>query len=392
MSEKEKMSPETKLKIILAIVGISFIQGLQFSTSPVLVQIQKHFPEVDVSFVQMLVTAPAFVSMFFALFSGVLVLKFRKKSMLMFAALLSGIVGLIPFASDSFWLLFACRTLYGVSLGIATALNTAVVAEWFEGQERVQVMGIQAAAVGAGMVIVTTLGGALGAGDFHRSYFINLLGFVCFALIAMMLPDSPKPQSSGKRGEKVRLNGRVFEVSFWCFLEYIFLITFTTNISMHLSGALKGNAGVSGLLTGIFSGSQIVIGLLLGVVTKVTKKYALPAAMLSFSLGAVLLVLFPSNVAMLAIGAIFCGFSQGIFVPTGMVEVSNAVAPIAAALASGCFTCGSNLGQTVSPMILNNLSKLIFGSWTTSHVYTIAAIGMTIAAVIVAIRISMRKS
>lgn len=391
MAERAVLDSKKKLKIILAIVGISFIQGLQFCVSPVLVQIQEHFSDVDVSFVQMLVTAPSFIAMFFALFSGVLVLKFSKKSMLMFAALLSGIVGLIPFLADSFWLLFVCRVLYGVSLGIATALNTAVVAEWFEGPERVRVMGIQAASVGAGMVIVTTLGGALGSGNFRGSYFINLLGFVCFALIATMLPNSPKTASANGNNEKVRLNGRVFEVSFWCFLEYLFLITFTTNISMHLAGAIEGSSSVSGLLTGIFSGSQIVIGLLLGAVTKITKKYTLPAAMLSFSLGTILLVAFPSNTVMLAIGAIFCGFSQGIFVPTGMVEVSNAVPPIAAALASGCFTCGSNLGQTVSPFILNSLSKVIFGSRTTGHVYTIAGIGMAIVAVIIAIRIALRK-
>lgn len=381
------MDSKKKLRIILAIVGISFIQGLQFSTSPVLVQIQEHYPDVNVSFVQMLVTAPSLIAMFIALFSGILVLKFSKKSMLLFAALLSGIVGFVPFLADSFWLLFICRVLYGASLGIATALNTAVVAEWFEGQERVQVMGIQAASVGAGMVIVTTVGGALGRSDFRMSYFINIIGFICFALIAVMLPASPKQKAQNNSGEKIRLNGHVFEVSFWCLLEYMFLITFTTNISMHLAGALKGNSGVSGTLTGIFSGSQIVIGLLLGAVTKVAKRYTLPAAMLSFSLGTILLVLFPSNAIMLAIGAVFCGFSQGIFVPTGMVEVSNSVAPIATALASGVFTCGSNLGQTISPITLNSLSKLIFGSQTTSHVYTIAGIGMALAAVLVIFRI-----
>ena len=399
------MNPAKKLRIIFSIVGISFIQGLQFSVSPVLDKISAHFPEVDVSLVQMLITAPSFVAMIFALLSGVLVLKFSKKSLLIVAGLLAGISGFVPFLADSFWLLFVCRAVYGISLGIATALNTAVVAEWFTGPERTQVMGIQAASVGAGMVVVTTVGGLLGAHHFTTSYLINIIGFLSFAVIAAMLVNKARcsaviaamlPASEHakeeKKTEKIRLNGRVFEVSLLGFFEYLFLITFTTNISMHLAGALKGSSSASGTLAGIFSGAQIVIGLLLGVVSRVAKKYTLPVAMFSFAVGAGILVAFPGNFAMLAIGAVFCGFSQGIFIPTGMVEVSNAVPPIAAALASGCFTCFTNFGQTVSPFVLNTASRGIFGEVTTSHVYMLSAVGVAIAGLAAVMRIRFRNS
>lgn len=122
------------------------------------------------------------------------------------------------------------------------------------------------------------------------------------------------------------------------------------------------------------------------------KKYTLPVAMFSFAVGAGILVAFPGNFAMLAVGAVFCGFSQGIFIPTGMVEVSNAVPPIAAALASGCFTCFTNFGQTVSPFVLNTASRGIFGEVTTSHVYMLSAVGVAIAGLAAVIRIRFRKS
>ena len=75
------------------------------------------------------------------------------------------------------------------------------------------------------------------------------------------------------------------------------------------------------------------------MVTKITKKYTLPVAMLSFSIGGLLLILFPSNLIMLMAGAVFCGFSQGIFIPQAMVDVAGAVKPVATAMASACFTC-----------------------------------------------------
>jgi len=369
-----------KTKIILAIVAISFIQGLQYCVSPVLGQIQSHYPDVSVSLVQMLITAPALLSMIVAVISGGLVVKISKKKLLLFAALVAGITGFLPYLADSFWLLFLSRTLYGIALGLACTLNTAVVAEFFEGDERVSVMGIQAASIGVGMVIITTAGGKLGSLGFTYSYLTNIIGFLSLIVLFVMLPETGVSKVTNT--EKIRLNKRVFQVAFLGFLEFLFLITFTTNIAMHLSGRLAGDSAVSGILTGVFSGSQIVMGLVLGYVTKVTRKATLPAAMMSFVIGAVLLILFPSNLPVLLAASVFCGFSQGMFIPQAMVDVANAVKPVATAMASACFTCAMCFGQLVSPSVLNTISKFIYGTVSTTNVYTIAAVGMAVSAVI----------
>lgn len=374
------MSKSKKLQIIIAIVAISFIQGLQYCVSPVLGQIQNHFPEVSVSLVQMLITAPALLSMIVSLVSGGLVVKISKKKLLVFAGFVAGITGFLPLISDSFSLLFISRTFYGVALGLACTLNTAVVAEFFEGEERVSVMGIQAASIGAGMVVITTLGGKLGVLGFEKSYFVNVIGFVSMLVIAFLLPDTGKTKVTST--EKIQLTPRVFEISGLGALEFLFLITFTTNIAMHLSGALEGNTAISGTLTGIFSGSQIVMGLILGFVTKITKKYTLPIAMLNFAVGGLILIFFPDNYILLMIAAVFCGFSQGMFIPQAMVDVSNAVKPVATAMAAACFSCAMCIGQLFSPTILNGISKLLFGSVSTTHVYQIATVGITISAIL----------
>ena len=377
------MSKAEKTKIIISIVCISFIQGLQYCVSPVLGQIGEHYPDVDISMVQMLITAPALLSMAVALFSGWLVVKISKKKLLVFAGCFAGILGFLPFLADNFWLLFFCRTLYGVAMGLATALNVAVVADFFEGDERVQVMGIQAASVGAGMVVVTTVGGMLGSAGFRGAYFINIIGFIAMLLLMICLPDTGTVKVSAT--EKISLTKKVFQVSFFGMLEFFFLITFTTNIAMHLAGSIAGSSAASGMLTGIFSGAQIVIGLVLGVVAKLTKKLTLPVAMFLFSLGAVILLLFPGNFVMLSVGAVLCGFSQGIFIPTAMVEVSNAVQPQSVAMASATFTCAMCLGQLISPTILNSAAKILLGGVTTGNVYLLAAVGMAISGVCMAI-------
>ena len=374
------MSKAKKFKIIVAIVCISFIQGMQYSVSPILGQISEHFPDVSVSLVQMLITGPALLSILVSITSGVLVLKISKKKLLLIGSMIAGITGFLPFLADSFWLLFASRMVFGIGLGIATTMNVAVVAEFFEGDERTQVMGIQAASVGAGMVVITTLGGMLGSRNFTTSYFINVIGFIAFILLAVCLPDTGVAKETAS--EKIRLNKRVFTIDLFGALEFLFLITFTTNIAMHISGSLAGNTAVSGNLTGIFSGTQIVIGLVLGVITKKTGKLTLPIAMFSFVLGGILLIAFPSSFPMLAVGAVLCGISQGMFVPTAVTEISNSVPQVATAMASASFTCAMNIGQLVSPYVLNTVAGTALGETTTGNVYIIATVGMLISAVL----------
>lgn len=374
------MRKAKKIKIIISIAAISFIQGLQYCVSPVLGQIQERYPKVDVSLIQMLITAPALLSMAVAVLSGWLVVKISKKKLLVFGSFVAGVMGFLPFLSDSFGLLFVSRTLYGVGLGLATALNTAVVAEFFEGDERVSVMGIQAASVGAGMVTVTTAAGFLGTGGYKNAYLINIIGFISMLLIFCCLPETGKAKVTNT--EKIRMNRKVLQTAVLGMIEFLFLITFTTNIAMHLSGKLAGDTAVSGNLTGIFSGVQIAAGLIFRRVTKITKQYTLPVAMMSFSIGALLILLFPSEYILLIFGAAFCGFSQGIFIPQAMLDVAGAVKPVATAMASACFTCAICFGQVISPTVLNSVSKVIFGNVTTENVYKIAVVGMTAAAVI----------
>lgn len=360
------------LRIYITIACISILQALQFGPSPVLKQIGDHFPEVNTSLVKMLVTGPSLIGMFCALACGVMVTKISKKNLLLICGAGAAVTGLIPLAVDNFYVLFACRLIYGFVLGFATALNTAVVAEWFEGEARVKAMGFQGATVGAAMALTTAGAGFLGSSVFSNSYLINLLAVVSFVLILICLPETGKAVPT--EGNKVSINVRVLLIGLLGLLEYIFLISFSTNISMHLSGSLAGNASVSGNLTSIFSMIQIVLGLVLGYITRITKKATISVAMISFGIGALVLVAFPGSFPMLCVGALLCGFSQGVFMPTAMVEAANAVPPIAAAMASGVLTCGTCIGQLISPVLLDSVSKAVYGETTTKGVYTVAAI------------------
>lgn len=364
-----------KEKILLVIVAISMIQSLQFSLSPVLQSIRAYYTDADVSMVQGLVTASSITAVMFALLSGFMVRRITKKQLLIIASLVSFAAGFLPLLADSFPLLYGSRIFFGVAQGLAMALNTAVVADFFEGRARITAMGVQGAAAGGCAMLVMVISGWLGAYGFKISYRVHLFGLLSLLVMITCLPETGVVRAA--EGVKARLNSKIFLLALFGFLEFLFLMTFTTNIAMHLSGSLQGDTRVAGILTGIFSGSQILIGLLLPYITGITKRFTIPCAILAYAAGCVFLIWFPASVFPLAVGAVLCGYSQAVFMPSAMVEVSNAVDKSLVALATAVFSSAVFVGETFSPAVSNGISQMLFHTMTTGGVFTASAIGMT---------------
>lgn len=365
-----------KARVVATVFAIALINGLQHSLSPVLSSVHAYYPGVDVSLIQMLVTVPTLMAVVVALLTGWLALYISKKKIFLFAALVAGVTGLVPLLSDSFWTLFLFRALYGVALGIVVSLVTALVADFFDGEERVQVMGVQGASVGAGMVLVTTLAGIVGRTDFHNTYYLSILGFVAFIAILLLLPEVPVKRAEGGEKKRIRLNAEVWRMAAFLFAEGFFIIVYTTNLSMHLAGALKGDTAVAGMITGVFSAAQILMGVLLGRISRITGRYTLPVAMFALAAGYLLLVFFPGNLPILLVSAVFCGYSQSVYCAKAMAEVTTVVDQDSTPMASSLMTCALCLSQFVSPVVIGGVSRLFFGEVTTTGAYLLGSIGI----------------
>lgn len=368
------MDIKSKLNIKAVIIFISISQGLQFSISPVLKQIQKSYPYVDVSNIQMLVTMPSLLAAIMALLSGWLVMKFSKKVLLIIACLIAGISGLVPLLHSSFLLLVGSRMVFGIGAGILSALNVTVVADYFRGKERVSAMGLQSASIGAGILLITSIAGVIGLNDFRNAYFIHIIAIIAMVVIWACLPKLVHQKAV--KAKKIYLNKKVYLIALMNFVELMFVMSFSTNIAMHLSGDLSGSSSIAGLLIGTFSGVQIIVGLTLSSIVKYMKHNTLFVAMFSFAIGAMILVLFSDNFYMLMIGAVCCGMSQGIFLPQAFNMATNVVKAEAVTMASAAVIVGGHLGQMVSPFILNGISQQIFGHISTTNVYKIGAFVM----------------
>ena len=380
-----------KWKIKAAVVLMSLCQGLQYTVTPVLNQISGYYESVPTGIIQTLVTAPALASMVMALMSGWLVTRISKKKLILSGCFVMGAMGLLPLLCDRFWVLFVARIMLGIGMGLIMALSTAVIAEHFEGRERTAAMGIQGASVGAGVLLASSLAGMVGRMDFHAIYHIHLLAFAEMAGLAFLLPETGKTQL--QTNEKLKINGRVLALCGLTFLESVFFSAFTTNIALHLVGDEGAVTARAGQLTAVFSVTQILSGMALGLVSTKTKKFTLPLGVLQCALGSLMLMLSATNPVLLVLGSVFFGISQGLFVPRAMFEVSEMVSSASVALASACLTLAINIGQFLSPTMLNFVASSVLGHGGTRGVFESVAIsGFTVALVSTALPIILKSN
>lgn len=363
-----------KTKIRIGVVVMSLLTGSYYCIAPVLGSISEAFPEVSTSNVQMLVTVPNLLSMVIGVIAGWLVVKFSKKQLLLAGMGITFCFGFLPFFLKSFALIMISRTLLGIGVGLVIPINTAIISEHFEGNEKSTMMGIQSACVGLGMTVMNLMAGWLGNFGYRYSFFIYVLSFLGAVVLSFLIPETGKAVPT--KTEKISLNKKALMFSAYGLLQMIFLMAFTTNIAMHIGGAYAGNTSISGTVTSVFSVGQLLIGLSFGLLTRVTKRLTLPVSTLCGGVGLLLLLLFPGSLPMLFAGALFCGFCQGIFIPQAFVEVTNCVPEVASTLASGCLNIFTSIGQLVSPYVLNAVAMLLFGNESTNSVYTISSIGM----------------
>ena len=91
---------------------------------------------------------------------------------------------------------------------------------------------------------------------------------------------------------------------------------------------------------------------------------------------------FPGTLPVLMISAVLCGYSQSVYCAKSMQEVTTVVDQDSTPMAASLLTCSLMLSQFVSPVVINTLSNVFFGSVTTTGAYLLGSIGICIAGIL----------
>jgi MFS family permease len=326
--------------------------------APVLPSMQAHFAEVDsvAIWIRFVLTTPALFIVIAAPLAGLFVDRWGRRPLIMPAILLYGVAGSSGLYLESLGLILAGRALLGIAVAGVMTTATTLIADYYEGSVRAEVMGWQAASMSLGGVVFLISGGFLADISWRWPFSIYLFAFLLIPLVLLFLPEpdiSPAQRADGNAPQKKAglqqwiLPGFIYGV---LFLASTIFYIIPLQIPFYLELEFGTGASATGMAIAVSTLFSIVtafgygrIRSLFGYVTILGFTFALYAA------GFLLIGLAGSYPVILA-GLAFCGLGMGLIYPNlNMWLTSGTPVAIRGRAVSG-FTTAIFLGQFLSPV------------------------------------------
>ncbi|MCC8150862.1 MAG: MFS transporter, partial [Lachnospiraceae bacterium] len=173
----------------ITILVLTFSQMATNGLSPAMSDMAAAFPDVATSTIQMLMTLPGIFVVILSLISAWLTSVFPKKYLIGTGSLgICATAVLGTFFHQSLPGLVAWSALMGIGMGLISALTVSLISDYYEGQEKENLMGLQTSAANVGGMIMTVVGGLLTAIAWNFDYLVYLIAVPGLLLLIMLVP------------------------------------------------------------------------------------------------------------------------------------------------------------------------------------------------------------
>ncbi len=281
----------------------------------------------------------------------------------------------------------------GIAVGAIMTTSIALIADYYQGPKRNQVMGIQAAFMGYGGVIFLTLGGFLADINWRVPFLIYLSAFAVLPLVIFCLTEANVESAQAERlAEDADAKLPVGTIALIYALTFLTMVVFYM-IPVQLPFYLKSLGQVSNAQTGIAIAASTLASAIISmrygsIKTHLSFQGVLICLYLLMGLGYVTISL-AGNYALVVLGLIIAGLGLGLLLPNMNVWL-NAKTPISSRgrVLGGLTTC-MFLGQFCSPIVSQPIAQQI-GLGVT---YRVAGVVMwTLAVLLVGASVKSRFS
>jgi MFS family permease len=371
---------EINWKIMIPVMLFAVFNTAFNSFSSVLSDISARFPEVSATTIQMIITFPSMMGIPVSLLAGILASYVTKKRLVIFALTSQFIGGILPvFSHDSIYMVFLSCAFIGIGQGFMISCSSAILAENFDGTTRGTAMGLQQVATSLGIMGLTILTGRLSTIAWYRAYYVYLITLPIIVLVLIFLPkgktdDKLVGKGVGFSGLKAIFNpGTIYYFILFFFLAAC-QFAFYTNIGMSVTTKGLGNASAIGIATAWNPLATVAIGFLYGFILRIFKKYTLMTAMIVLSAAFIILTWAPS-LSVIAFGGIIFGVGAGLQQASALFYVTEAAPKTSTALTISIALMMISLGVTLSPVVVNGITRIIGREVDGTSGLTIGAFG-----------------
>jgi len=308
---------------------------------------------------RLMITLPSFMIAILAPFLGHLIHSFGKKISVIVALILFAFSGSAGLYLDSINALLVSRALLGVAIAALMIVSTALVGDYFKGQERNKFMGIQSAFTSIGGIVFVVGGGILSDISWRYPFIIYLIGFILLPFVLKYLIEIDINNKQDNTDEDLELNTNLFGIYFLAFLMMVIFYILPTQIPF----LMMNKFGASGTLTGLIISLAFAfhaIGSL--AFAKLKNKfdfkiiYCFGLAILAFGF---LVIGFISNVYWFFFTASLMGFGGGLMMTNVSAWMLSRTDSTKRVKSSGYLTSSFFMGQFFSPIVTMPVVALV---------------------------------
>jgi MFS family permease len=291
--------------------------------------------------------------------------------------------GIIPAFLTSFTAILVLRAVFGVGVGLAQTLSSALVGMHFEGAERQRVMGVQTSAQMIGAAVMMFASGYLAKINWEAIFWVHILAVLSLIVVLICLPmDKPMRNAGGGHAstEKVKLTGGAIGWAITLTLFFFAGMILAKFLALFMQEHGIGGAAESKNATLLFALGGFFTGLVYGKINSALKNYTLTFGCV-LGIIAFLLIVFANGVGLAYVGSFIYGGCISVVMAFVMTATAMSVQPNAIPLAIALTTCGQNLGSYFCPIVARWGAGL-FGTDITKNVFLFGCLIFAIVGVV----------
>jgi len=345
--------------------------------APALSEIAIAFPAVSETSIKALLTAPALTMMVISPLMGWLsqLLGTRR---LLFAGLFFYLVGGIGGGlALSFEQLFFMRLLLGVGMGILMPMSSALMAYFFEGSERLRMLGLSVSVTSLFGVIANVTVGYLALISWRYGFAIYSLGLLVLVLAILYLP--PMPGSGSVKGLRFRLPMTTVWWALAMFMLMLIIYAVMVNVSLFVTGAGIGGPREAGVALSCLNFASFFTGIFNARVKALLGRYFVLVSLSLTTAGYSWLSMADSLPQVIA-ALLLIGFGNGFMIPYLFYRATTSVPANLVMGAMGLMSLAISLGQFATPLILDGIGYLL-GDTSARFIFQFTAMAVAMAAV-----------
>lgn len=382
-------------KVKITILAIAMLQMISSGLSAALSSLQEAFPNSSALKIQLLLSCIGIIVLFMSLVTDRLYACFTRRRCVIAALVLMVAVGALAyFYHPSLTVLYLYSALLGISIALYIPAVGSVIMDCFTGEARASLTGQQSAFCSMGGIVISFLGGLLAAEHWYATYLVFLLAIPALILTVLFFPkDTPRAAAQQAGNKQPEKKGPMFSPAIFAYggICLAFLVIYSgcgSNLSMFVAEEGLGTTVLSGALGSIGMAGGVVGGILFSRVLSCYRERLFPAifAMLTLSFAALVLC---RSIGLLAVIVFVMGCVQCVMMPCCLLTLSDEVQPYQTVLVSSVICAvAPNLSGVISPLIITNLSEVLFrGSVRGRFIIAgILALGMTAVMTVLTLR------